>query len=76
MSRSVAAAGARPVLGATALCATLILTACSGVPGNARLEPAEASGDGKLRVGLILDNDGDSAFLNAPQLAAARLAVD
>lgn len=39
------------------------------------MEPAEASGDGVLRVGLILDNTGDNAFLNAPQLAAAKLAI-
>ncbi|TLM84179.1 amino acid ABC transporter substrate-binding protein [Pseudarthrobacter sp. NamE5] len=60
---------------ASTLCATLALTACSGVSGNARVETAEASGDGTLRVGLILDNAGDSSFLNAPQLAAAKLAV-
>jgi branched-chain amino acid transport system substrate-binding protein len=39
------------------------------------VEGAEASGDGILRVGLVLDNTGDSAFLNAPQLAAAKLAI-
>nr|WP_307430460.1 ABC transporter substrate-binding protein [Pseudarthrobacter defluvii] len=51
------------------------MTACTGTGGNARTEPAEASGDGVLRVGLILDNTGDNAFLNAPQLAAAKLAI-
>lgn len=35
----------------------------------------EASGDGTLRIGLILDNAGSQAFLNAAQLAAAKLAV-
>jgi neutral amino acid transport system substrate-binding protein len=64
----------RTVLAAAA-CFTLALTACSGVTGNARVEPAEASGDGTLRVGLILDSTGGNAFLNAPQLAAAKLAV-
>jgi branched-chain amino acid transport system substrate-binding protein len=39
------------------------------------VEPAEASGDGTLRIGLILDSTGENSFLNAPQLAAARLAV-
>ncbi|NUP58242.1 MAG: ABC transporter substrate-binding protein [Pseudarthrobacter sp.] len=39
------------------------------------MQPVDASGDGILRVGLILDNTGSSAFLNAPQLAAAKLAV-
>ena len=55
--------------------ALLSITACAGAGGNARVEPAEASGDGVLRVGLILDNTGDNAFLNAPQLAAAKLAI-
>ncbi|MGX1162310.1 amino acid/amide ABC transporter substrate-binding protein (HAAT family) [Arthrobacter sp. SLBN-100] len=64
----------RTVLAAAA-CSTLALTACAGAAGNARVEPVEASGDGILRVGLILDSTGDNAFLNAPQLAAAKLAV-
>ncbi|MEV7455164.1 ABC transporter substrate-binding protein [Pseudarthrobacter oxydans] len=64
----------RPLF-AAALCGTLALTGCSGVTGNARTEPAEASGDGTLRVGLILDNTGANSFLNGPQLAAAKLAV-
>ena len=64
----------RPLF-AAAVCGTLALTACSGVTGNARTEPAEASGDGTLRVGLILDNTGASSFLNGPQLAATKLAV-
>lgn len=68
------AARIRPALALSA-CALLAATACSGVTGNARIEPAEASGDGTLRVGLVLDSTGDSAFLNAPQLAAAKLAV-
>ncbi|MDQ0692370.1 ABC transporter substrate-binding protein [Arthrobacter sp. W4I7] len=64
----------RTVLAAAA-CSILALAACSGATGNARVEPVEASGDGTLRVGLILDSTGDNAFLNAPQLAAAKLAV-
>jgi neutral amino acid transport system substrate-binding protein len=68
------AAAIRPLF-AAALCGTLALTACSGVTGNARTEPAEASGDGTLRVGLILDNAGANGFLNGPQRAAAKLAV-
>ncbi|WP_350004887.1 ABC transporter substrate-binding protein [Pseudarthrobacter sp. WHRI 8279] len=68
------AAAIRPLF-AAALCGTLALTACSGVTGNARTEPAEASGDGTLRVGLILDNTGANGFLNGPQRAAAKLAV-
>ncbi len=65
----------RRTLVTAAACSTLVLTACSGVTGNARVEAAEASGDGTLRVGLILDNTGQNGFLNAPQLAAAKLAV-
>lgn len=65
----------RNALLAAVLCAVLPLAACAGVPGNVRTESAEASGDGILRVGLLLDNTGDNAFLNAPQLAAAELAV-
>lgn len=60
---------------AAAVCCTLALAACSGVTGNARTETAEATGDGVLRVGLILDNTGDNSFLNGPQAAAAKLAV-
>lgn len=59
----------------TGVAATLALAACAGPTGNARLDPAEASGDGTLRIGLILDNTGTQDFLNAPQLAAAKLAV-
>ena len=53
----------------------LALGACSGSGDNARTAPVEASGDGTLRIGLILDNTGPQAFLNAAQLAAAKLAV-
>ncbi|MFC9772022.1 MULTISPECIES: ABC transporter substrate-binding protein [unclassified Pseudarthrobacter] len=68
------AARRRPVFAAS-LAAVLALSACSGVTGNARVDTVEASGDGVLRVGLILDNAGDSSFLNTSQLAAAQLAV-
>lgn len=53
----------------------LALTGCGGAVGNARVESAEASGDGTLRIGLIQDNTGAQAFLNDSQLAAAQLAV-
>jgi neutral amino acid transport system substrate-binding protein len=39
------------------------------------VDAVDASGDGTLRIGLILDNTGKQNFLNAPQLAAAKLAV-
>ena len=68
------AARRRPVFAAS-VAAVLALSACSGVTGNARVDTVEASGDGVLRVGLILDNSGDSSFLNTSQLAAAQLAV-
>ena len=58
--------------GASAL---LALTGCLAPAGGARVESAEASGDGTLRIGLILDNTGKQSFLNQPQLAAAKLAV-
>ena len=53
----------------------LALAGCGGAGGNARVESAEASGDGTLRIGLIQDNTGEQAFLNDSQLAAAQLAV-
>lgn len=65
----------RRLLAAAVLCSAVSLAGCSGVTGNARIEGAEASGDGTLRVGLILDSTGDSAFLNSAQLAAAELAI-
>lgn len=60
---------------AAVLGTVLVATGCSGAGGNARVATVEASGDGVLRVGLILDNSGDAAFLNAPQLAAAKAAI-
>ncbi|WP_413463691.1 ABC transporter substrate-binding protein [Arthrobacter sp. SO3] len=60
---------------AVAALAALSMTACLGPTGGARVETADASGDGTLRIGLILDNTGPQNFLNAPQLAAAKLAV-
>ncbi|MDQ0679961.1 neutral amino acid transport system substrate-binding protein [Arthrobacter pascens] len=61
--------------GAAGAAALLALAGCGGVAGNARLDSVEASGDGTLRIGLILDNTGKQAFLNDSQLAAATLAV-
>ena len=60
---------------AVAAVAALTTTACLGPTGGARVEPADASGDGTLRIGLLLDSAGPQNFLNAPQLAAAKLAV-
>jgi len=55
--------------------AALALTGCLGPAGSARVASADASGDGTLRIGLILDNTGKQNFLNASELAAAKLAV-
>ncbi|HSN35205.1 MAG TPA: ABC transporter substrate-binding protein [Arthrobacter sp.] len=60
---------------AVAAVAALTTTACLGPSGGARVQPADASGDGTLRIGLLLDSTGAQDFLNAPQLAAAKLAV-
>ncbi len=51
------------------------LAGCSAPIGNARLSSVTPSGDGVLRIGVILDNTGSSAFLNESELAAATLAV-
>ncbi len=66
-----------PALGAPAACAiiALLLSACQGSAGASRVTVGDAGGDGTLRIGLLLDNTGDQDFLNAPQLAAATLAV-
>ncbi|WP_255770375.1 ABC transporter substrate-binding protein [Pseudarthrobacter sulfonivorans] len=54
----------------------LALAGCAGAAGgNARLDTVEASGDGALRIGLILDNMGERSFLNDSQRAAAEAAV-
>lgn len=55
--------------------AALGLASCATPSGNARVDAAEASGDGVLRIGMILDNLDKGAFLNASQLAGAKLAV-
>jgi neutral amino acid transport system substrate-binding protein len=55
--------------------ALLALTGCLAPAGGARVQDAEASGDGTLKIGLILDNTGGQSFLNNSQLAAAKLAV-
>lgn len=67
-------AARRPALGLwTAL--VLAVSACSGASGNARLADVDASGDGTLRIGLILDNSADQSFLNDAQRTAVQLAV-
>ncbi|WP_155854356.1 ABC transporter substrate-binding protein [Arthrobacter sp. MA-N2] len=63
-----------PLLAGFAVLA-LGLSGCSASVGNARLSSVTPSGDGVLRIGVILDNSGSSAFLNESELAAAKLAV-
>jgi neutral amino acid transport system substrate-binding protein len=60
----------------TAAALLLALAGCAGAAGgNARLDTVEASGDGVLRIGMILDNAGEQSFLNDAQRAAAEVAV-
>lgn len=60
----------------TAAAVLLALAGCAGTAGgNARLDTVEASGDGVLRIGMILDNTGKQSFLNDAQRAAAEVAV-
>jgi branched-chain amino acid transport system substrate-binding protein len=61
-------------LASGAVVAGLALTGC-GPSGDARTAEPGASGDGVLRIGLILDSTGQSAYLNAAQRAAVVLAV-
>ena len=70
-----AGAGAAGRALTVAVAAALATTGCLGPGGGARVQQPDASGDGTLRIGLILDNTGAQSFLNAPQLAAAKLAV-
>ncbi|HKU11083.1 MAG TPA: ABC transporter substrate-binding protein [Sinomonas sp.] len=62
-------------LAALALALAAGISACGATAGNARLAQTEASGDGVLRIGLLLDNAGSQAFLNDAQRAAVELAV-
>jgi branched-chain amino acid transport system substrate-binding protein len=65
-----------PFAGVSAAAALLLaLAGCGAGAGNARLDSVEASGDGTLRVGQILDSTGAQDFLNDSQRAAAKLAV-
>ncbi|WP_138444593.1 ABC transporter substrate-binding protein [Sinomonas susongensis] len=60
---------------ASALLAALALSACSVFATNARLARTEASGDGVLRIGMLLDNTGGQAYLNNAQQTAVELAI-
>lgn len=66
----------RTVSGA-ALAAGLALTAvgCSQSGANVRVASTEASGDGILKIGMVLESTGEQKFLNEAQRAAVKLAV-
>ncbi|NUP74410.1 MAG: hypothetical protein HOQ07_07155, partial [Sinomonas sp.] len=66
----------RAAAAALAAATAVGLAACGlGSAGNARLAHTEASGDGVLRIGLLLDNAGGQVYLNDAQRAAVELAV-
>lgn len=67
--------GAARALAAVGLAAALTLSGCGLVGGDARTAKPGASGDGVLRLGLILDATGDSQYLSDAQRAAVVLAV-
>lgn len=71
---SLAARGARAAAVAAVLSAGLGLAGC-GASGEARTAHPGASGDGVLRLGLLLDSTGGSQYLNDAQRAAVVLAV-
>lgn len=74
-SRLARPAPRRGTLAAVAAGLAAGLAACGAGAGNARLAHTEASGDGVLRVGLLLDNSGSQVYLNDAQRAAVELAV-
>jgi branched-chain amino acid transport system substrate-binding protein len=64
--------------------ASLVLTACGGGDGDSTDEPGanettseapEAKGDGTLRIGSLLPQTGDLAFLGPPEFAGVDLAI-
>lgn len=71
---TVASRGMRLGLAGAALASALAIASC-GVTADARTGSPAASGDGVLRLGLILDSTGDSQYLSDAQRAAVVLAV-
>ena len=64
--------------------ASLVLTACGGGTDDTTEEPGsnettseapEAKGDGVLRIGSLLPQTGDLAFLGPPEFAGVDLAI-
>lgn len=68
-------AAARALSAVLALAAVLAVAGCGTAGANARTANADASGDGVLKIGVILDNTGGQDFLNESELAAVKLAV-
>ncbi|MDQ6753337.1 MAG: ABC transporter substrate-binding protein [Actinomycetota bacterium] len=66
---------ARAMITAGIAAAVLATTGCGSVAGNARTATVDASGDGVLKVGLLLDSSGAQDFINSSERTAARLAV-
>ncbi|HEV7167287.1 MAG TPA: ABC transporter substrate-binding protein [Micrococcaceae bacterium] len=66
---------ARAVIAASVATIVLGATACGSMTGNARTASVQASGDGVLKVGLLLDSSGTQDFINSSERAAAKLAV-
>ena len=81
MIRTTRARRAAMVLAASAL----VLSACGGdsddepdasdSPSSSEEAPTEAKGDGVLRIGSLLPQTGDLAFLGPPEFAGVDLAV-
>lgn len=64
-------------LGVAVLAAGLAVTGsgCSQNTANVRVANTEASGDGVLKIGVVLESTGEQKFLNEAQRAAVQLAV-
>lgn len=65
----------RTPLAAAVLASVLAVTACGLVGGDARTATPAASGDGVLRLGLLLDATGGSQYLSDSERAGVVLAV-
>ncbi|GAB4100599.1 ABC transporter substrate-binding protein [Sinomonas halotolerans] len=74
MARVPSRAGRRRLGAAAAMACALLATACTS-GGDARTAQPGPSGDGVLRIGLLLDSTGGSAYLNEAQHAAVLAAV-
>lgn len=53
----------------------LMAASCTQAPANTRAASTGPSGDGVLKIGLVLESTGEQKFLNEAQRAAVHLAV-